>query len=773
MDNENIIQTKNRDLSIIDRHIQITNNLLAEHDIFNEMLNLETIRKAAELAISARKLLDQFYDKNEIEGINLDFLIQKVFNRIQNGLFDQKKLYSISLPKNRIQSREHDYYDLPSYTIRFLISYIIYKRVQISNCVFGGKDEIFIQQSNEIDIYKQHNEAFWSWQKKQILKNEFEWVYIADIEKYYNSISTSKLASILESRYNITSPRFLKAFEECFTDISLGCWCDHFVQNIYLTNLDQRLSLIDNIEYARLTDDIRIFCKTESDCEKVHVIVQETLNELNLKLNKDKQFVLHPIEFYKTDDWPKYEGEENYNNWKHHQTHPSRFSHYIRIDDIDKYEIENILKITLGSHDHYWWCNPKYEQNKLPKKLTLKTLLEGDSGFKLGEYDLNLFLDRVENGPTASITEDDIFKLTLVIKYSYMNYKFYYRVIKIYFYLLIIDNLEEDKIKNRWDKLIESIGYTCGDNWYDYKSTTHGDDKYKTYIFLKILFSQIRHREITFYEWLTKKIHIKTSIGGIIVEIFTGKYEYISSEILFLMHSGTMNDIKFNEQVFWSSIPFWQSVIGRIEELESLPALRLLIDNILKALPDSTEIMEEDAYISLNECRFEEAYKKYKHLHKIGHTISLFQLAYCCAKLGQITEAIEYYSSHLKTSPDCSAFNNRALLYMNSKEFDKALKDFNLAIKLSPDDESYYRNRSILHSRMDNHGLAADDIETSFNLCKNPDLIKQKSYILIKANKVEEAKFEITRYCDLENYSLEARNQAINQLLKSVPFPKN
>src|SRR5687768_15119254 len=125
MNKQEIEKYTNRSLSVIDKQIQVTNNILAEYDIFNELLNRENIRGAAELAITSRKYLDQYYDKNEIEDANIELLVQKVYSRIQSGLFEQKAEFSISVPKNRHQDRRLVYYDLPSYTIRYLIALII------------------------------------------------------------------------------------------------------------------------------------------------------------------------------------------------------------------------------------------------------------------------------------------------------------------------------------------------------------------------------------------------------------------------------------------------------------------------------------------------------------------------------------------------------------------------------------------------------------------------------------------------------------------------
>ena len=57
----------------------------------------------------------------------------------------------------------------------------------------------------------------------------------------------------------------------------------------------------------------------------------------------------------------------------------------------------------------------------------------------------------------------------------------------------------------------------------------------------------------------------------------------------------------------------------------------------------------------------------------------------------------------------CATLNNRGLFYMRKGEYEKALADFNEALKLDPKYVLGYRNRAALYERMGDRERAAQN----------------------------------------------------------------
>ena len=79
----------------------------------------------------------------------------------------------------------------------------------------------------------------------------------------------------------------------------------------------------------------------------------------------------------------------------------------------------------------------------------------------------------------------------------------------------------------------------------------------------------------------------------------------------------------------------------------------------------------------------------------------------CLLLLGRFTEALEAFSECISMKPgltifficliltdDCRSFNSRGTVYCVLEQYENALKDYETAIKLKPDDLAYLTNRA-------------------------------------------------------------------------------
>jgi len=732
-----IAKSNVKPLVIVNKQVRIINDLLAEYDIFNELFKMPNISEAISLVISSRKFTDPFFDKNEIQNISQELLLEELLDKINSNYFKQDILYKIEVPKNRIEKRELEYYDLSSYALRYLIALILFKTVRISDCAFGGKEEIFQVRESEQDPYLKNNENFWSWQKEIIKSNKYNWVYIADIRRFYSSISPNILCSLLTSEFNITSTRFLSAFNQCYQNLTIGSMCDHFIQNLYLTRLDRKLSRISKIKYARLTDDIRVFCKEASDAEEIHKEVLQVISELKLSLNEDKQFIINPVKYIDLEPEKSY--HIDFANLKYDETHKPKFSHYIKLSDIDKYDFENVLQLAHGTYDSYTWCNPKYDYWELPKNLTLQKIIDGNSGYKLGSLDINFFLSDLEGKTFNQIDIKDLENLGKSIYHSYGSYKYYFRLIRLYFNLLI-SITDTNALIKAWDKLILFIPY----------------NHYKRYIFWYILFSKIENTNSTYYQYLIPHKPISENLKELVVKVFedASGSDFLWSEIHYILKSGDLDNIKTETgEVFWKSESFWLEQLKKLDSDKNktdFTKVRVLT-NVIEILPSSFPIRNAyaekliDAAFLKGDSNYLRAYEELKYLLKSGYNISLFRLAYCCSQIDLKEEAMLYYTKYLKYNNDSGAYNNRALLFKEINKYDESIQDFNQAIAWEPE-ELYYSNRGNLLLELGKYEAAIKDFEAAYDFNKKSEFLLKKTECLLNLGKVAEAKSTYYRY---------------------------
>ncbi len=84
---------------------------------------------------------------------------------------------------------------------------------------------------------------------------------------------------------------------------------------------------------------------------------------------------------------------------------------------------------------------------------------------------------------------------------------------------------------------------------------------------------------------------------------------------------------------------------------------------------------------------------------------------------GEHDRAIQDYDEALKLDPDkASTYNNRGVAYGDKRDHDRALQDFNEAIKREPDNTLYYRNRAQEYEGTKEFELAIADFDRAIKL---------------------------------------------------------
>lgn len=131
--------------------------------------------------------------------------------------------------------------------------------------------------------------------------------YKIDVSDYFNSIPVDKICSVLDR--NVTGDDRLLIFmkellnepnvlfeDEMITEqkgIMAGTPVASFYANLYLKDLDEWFRE-RGILYARYSDDIIVFAKSEDEISRYRKVILDKLDEKGLKVNPDKEFCGRP-----------------------------------------------------------------------------------------------------------------------------------------------------------------------------------------------------------------------------------------------------------------------------------------------------------------------------------------------------------------------------------------------------------------------------------------------------------------------------------------------
>ncbi|HBR14734.1 MAG TPA: hypothetical protein DD723_04205 [Candidatus Omnitrophica bacterium] len=92
----------------------------------------------------------------------------------------------------------------------------------------------------------------------------------------------------------------------------------------------------------------------------------------------------------------------------------------------------------------------------------------------------------------------------------------------------------------------------------------------------------------------------------------------------------------------------------------------------------------------------------------------------------------------VKTVPTSTAHNNRGQIYLETNQYDLALKDFNTAIEFLPEHHHAYYNKGLIYQNQEKYEMALEAYDTA--LKNKPDYSKayhNKSYVCLKLKKYD------------------------------------
>lgn len=673
------------DLNRISNQLVISNNLLESIDPLNKMLlDSSLIEKAIKLAKNSRLVSDAYYDPFEFYNFEPDKFQNLVKSNITNLNVNVQSYFYYTFPKSVNEERVLYHIPFYGYTLRFLFGIIINQKCPnlfIKN-IFGGRDEVFSLKA--VDDYKAIVNDFINWQRINLNSGNYEYMISLDIKKYFHNINADYLIDILCSILdthrqtyfikllsNLLKFRYEKISnnEKIIAHNNLGLvvggLIDDYIANIYLTNLDKRLSKIKSIEYGRMTDDLKLFVKNKNEGIEIIKIINQELQSIGLELNHEK-----------TQWTSRYDSELEIQKCFIRSANYGGVINLSNKDEIDE-DDENSINIDT--------CDIK--------ELVREKLVH--------DYIITLI-----NISSRYIKRKQINDLEYVIKNVFTTQRFFTFVINTYYTLIIRYDFEYGI-----NKIIEFL-------------TASEVNNYSKYIIIRKLF--LEPDLDYFFVFRAKKQNFETEIYNVLglfsisdnyilsnTSKFILKY-YKSPEYWEPIINDLLKDKVSNKDKLIRYLDYYMSIAPTNNKAKFILANTYLENNLfskaydlyIQLNPTKQEVIK-DVYLKIIKClkslkKYQELIKYQELLFNLSNDKSIFfDIAYTYGELNEHQLCLEFYDKYLLYNPKSSAaHNNRAVAKKKLNDFQGALIDYKKAIELDPLDELYSKNLKILEDEL-------------------------------------------------------------------------
>jgi len=118
----------------------------------------------------------------------------------------------------------------------------------------------------------------------------------------------------------------------------------------------------------------------------------------------------------------------------------------------------------------------------------------------------------------------------------------------------------------------------------------------------------------------------------------------------------------------------------------------------------------------------------------------------------ELLKEIEDYTKKIKEDPNnASYYNNRGIAYSNLEDYEKAIQDYNRAIELNPNDDSVYFNRGTVYYCLKEFEKAIENYNKGIELNPNDNFVYfNRGNIHFKLEKYEKAIQDYNKAIELE-----------------------
>lgn len=210
-------------------------------------------------------------------------------------------------------------------------------------------------------------------------------------------------------------------------------------------------------------------------------------------------------------------------------------------------------------------------------------------------------------------------------------------------------------------------------------------------------------------------------------------YQYIGFSYLKkddLVHSITNYNISINKYKNNDPIIFYERGLARYKINDFKGAIEDYNKSIDFGLNSAETLANGDKIVNYKEeiLNNKDLYTKDNNFNILDYYImpvmtnygKLVFLGKNCKK-GEYERIYDYYTKMInnKTSKLAEVYNNRGVYYLEQNFYNKAIDDFQNAIKIAPQQKETYFNLALVYYSMENYKEAKKNLDNYFELCKN------------------------------------------------------
>ena len=343
-----------------------------------------------------------------------DQTLSELYNELTSERYVPSNAYIIDVPKGRGLIRHLSYLTVKDQILYVLIAIDCFPAIfsKISNYNTNEAEEILKQYPLNSDWMKQHIRGDLMEKRRPIFDKGFKFILNSDISAFGPNIDIDKLCAELKDAGASLEP--IIKLSKCLRKWSpLGhkgipqvYFTTDLIAEFYLEPIDTYFKSLGDVVYLRESDNIEIWCKTESSCKEMLIHLSRLLYERGLYLNNFKTNIIRENSI----DRNEHPMEHKKYNWRN--DFKERFRgmmnlYYKLIQNISYNECYNRLKsnpeFTEPLLDHY------FKEGISINKSLLKYLSSQDAIYKYQNYLLIRWLYNVygqkENGAIEVIRQ--------------------------------------------------------------------------------------------------------------------------------------------------------------------------------------------------------------------------------------------------------------------------------------------------------------------------------------------------------------------------------
>jgi hypothetical protein len=283
--------------------------------LLKEVVKKTTLQQAFRHAIHDR-YKECFYDPFELEWAQRSeaVIVQELVEELRDPLnYRLKPAYAYFLPKSDLCYRRMIYIPFKDLVVRYAFGIVVGDLVdpELSLKCFANRRDFDIRAGRFLqDFAKVSWPNFCEWQRNNSNDGTLPTLLRTDISAFYDSISHKYLIEDIESTLDLPAgSKFMKLFrillrvpvisyshltrtqrqaKTMHQGLCTGNSTEGFFANVYLKGIDQDMAQMENIDFGRYNDDMRIFAKDRPSAKQAMLALQERLLTKALNLNSSK-----------------------------------------------------------------------------------------------------------------------------------------------------------------------------------------------------------------------------------------------------------------------------------------------------------------------------------------------------------------------------------------------------------------------------------------------------------------------------------------------------